>query len=253
MPYNIKRIGFAPASHPLNVAVRACFKRAGFQRIRLWLNKDVSMLSFRFELGKHPPFNSRQEARAELRRLLAEVGIEPCQTEPFVDEFQGDQVNGAFCPPDATGQGVAGLVGTAETYAKTTVTNQKRRRSKRRAPPRVLTAEEAEAVRRLCDRAWAATKASEIELLGPEMLRIGELADPGLNREVNVAFLALLTPEPELDVSRPHEVAEWCGYLLTQPRERARVLAMPAHRVRDGLTGEAVPAYAQLLKVLERT
>ncbi len=120
MPYEITRIGYAPAKHPLNVAVRACFKRAGFQNIRLWLNRDLSMLSFRFKLGKHPPFVSRKEAREELRRQLAEVGIEPCRGEPFVEEFQGDQVDGAFCPPDATGPAVAGLVDAAMLKRKPT-------------------------------------------------------------------------------------------------------------------------------------
>ncbi len=92
-------IGFLPASDPFNRKVRRCFRKAGFRRIKLELNKDRSMMTFWLGRETHPALKRSRQTHSMLRRLLREVGINLSPDEISVS-FRGDTIFGAFTPPD---------------------------------------------------------------------------------------------------------------------------------------------------------
>jgi hypothetical protein len=95
----IETIGFLPYHDPYNRKVRACFKKAGFKRIKLELNKDRSLMSFGLGRETNPPLKTSRQAKAMLRRILRDIGIDLAQDEMCVS-FRGDTISGAFTPPD---------------------------------------------------------------------------------------------------------------------------------------------------------
>lgn len=95
----IEPIGFAPASDPFNRKVRDCFRRAGFKRIRLQLNKDYSMLGFTMLPGTHPAFKTHRQAHAGVRLLLRKAGVDFARNDELFVKISGDVVEGAFSPP----------------------------------------------------------------------------------------------------------------------------------------------------------
>ena len=99
MRLKLERIGFLPPSDPWNRKVRACFTKAGFQRVKLELNADRSMLSFWMERGTHPAFKSGRQAHTLMIRLLREAGISLVGDTMSVS-LKGDTIDGAFVPPD---------------------------------------------------------------------------------------------------------------------------------------------------------
>lgn len=94
----LKWIGFLPASDPFNRKVRRCFKKAGFKRIKLELNKDRSMMTFWLGREAHPTLRTSRQTHAMLRRLLRDAGIELAHDDMSVS-FRGDTIFGAFTPP----------------------------------------------------------------------------------------------------------------------------------------------------------
>jgi hypothetical protein len=96
----IKSIGFLPTSHPFNKRIRACFTQAGFTRIKLELNKDRSMLTFRMAHGKHWRFKTHRQAHAGVRLLLRKGGLDFATDHELFVKLTGDGIEGAFTPPD---------------------------------------------------------------------------------------------------------------------------------------------------------
>lgn len=95
----VETIGFLPDDDPYNLRVRACLERAGFQKVRLDLNADRSMLSFRMELGKHPRLATNKQAHATVRLLLRKAGIDFARPDELFVTLKGDLIDGAFTPP----------------------------------------------------------------------------------------------------------------------------------------------------------
>lgn len=95
----LETIGFLPASDPFNRKVRDCFRKAGFKRIRLQLNKDRSMLSFRMMPGTHPALQTHRQAHAAVRLLLRKAGVDFARNDELFVKINGDAVEGAFTPP----------------------------------------------------------------------------------------------------------------------------------------------------------
>ena len=89
-----------PASDPFNRKVRACFEKAGFTSIKLELNKDRSMLSFRLEHGTHRAFKTQKQAHAAVRLLLRKAAVDFARTHELFVTLKGDVLDGAFTPPD---------------------------------------------------------------------------------------------------------------------------------------------------------
>lgn len=96
----IETIGFLPDDDPYNVRVRTCFERAGFQKVRLELNADRSLLGFKMELGTHPRLATKKQAHATVRRLLRKAGIDFARPDELCVTLRGDLIDGAFSPPD---------------------------------------------------------------------------------------------------------------------------------------------------------
>jgi hypothetical protein len=100
MHAKIERIGFLPAGDSFNRKVRDCFRRAGFKRIRLRLNQDRSMLSFRMLAGTHPALQTHRQAHASVRLLLRKVGVDFARDDELSVKLSGDALDGAFTPPN---------------------------------------------------------------------------------------------------------------------------------------------------------
>jgi hypothetical protein len=95
----IDPIGFAPDSDPFNRKVRACFEKAGFTSIKLELNADRSLLSFRMLPGTHPAFKTHRQAHAAVRLLLRKAGVDFARSNELFVKLSGDLIDGAFTPP----------------------------------------------------------------------------------------------------------------------------------------------------------
>ena len=95
----LETIGFLPASDPFNQKVRACFQKAGFQNIKLELNADRSLLSFKMLPGTHPAFKTHRQAHAAVRRLLRKAGVDFARSDELFVKLSGDAIDGAFTPP----------------------------------------------------------------------------------------------------------------------------------------------------------
>ncbi|MHC1767360.1 MAG: hypothetical protein AB9869_24295 [Verrucomicrobiia bacterium] len=94
----IETIGFLPYSDPFKRKVRRCFRKAGFKRIKLELNKDRSMMTFWLGRATHPALRTSRQAHAMLRRILRAAGISLTLDDMSVS-FRGDTLFGAFTPP----------------------------------------------------------------------------------------------------------------------------------------------------------
>ena len=91
--------GFLPASDPFNRKVRRCFKKAGFKRIKLELNKDRSMMTFWLGREMHSALKTSRQTHAMLRRILRDAGIDLAHDDMAVS-FRGNTISGALTPPD---------------------------------------------------------------------------------------------------------------------------------------------------------
>jgi hypothetical protein len=100
MRQKIEPIGFLPDSDPFNERVRACFGKAGFTRIKLKLNADRSLLSFSMEHGTYPRLKTQRQAHATARRLLRKAGVDFARAGELFVTLKGDNIDGAFTPPD---------------------------------------------------------------------------------------------------------------------------------------------------------
>ncbi len=95
----ILTIGFLRYHDPYNRKVRACFRRAGFKRIKLQLNKDRSMMTFWLGRETHLALRTSRQTHAMLRRLLSDAGIELAHDDMSAS-LRGDTICGGFTPPD---------------------------------------------------------------------------------------------------------------------------------------------------------
>jgi hypothetical protein len=97
-PPKSKWVGFLPSSAPFHKMVHGCFTKAGFNGIRVGINKDYSLATFWLKRGAHLPFRGRKQAKAALFRLLRAEGVN-LEAETLAVAMEGDSICGAFIPP----------------------------------------------------------------------------------------------------------------------------------------------------------
>jgi hypothetical protein len=109
-------------------------------------------------------------------------------------------------------------------------------------------------IRCFCAQARAATDADARARMIVQLLGLGHLADPALDREADDALAALnaqapaIPQLPVLNANEPEGIIRWCRYVLSQPADRAIVLSRPLHPVMGRLTDEAAPAVGRVLR-----
>lgn len=91
-------IGFLPSSTSYHKKIHGCFAKAGFNSIRIGINRDYSMATFWLKQRAHPPLRNRKQAKAALYRLLRAGGVN-LAAETLTVVAEGDSICGAFMPP----------------------------------------------------------------------------------------------------------------------------------------------------------
>lgn len=91
-------IGFLAERAPLHKRMVECFTKGGFRGIRVQINRDQSMATFRLGWGTHSRFRSQRQARECLLRLLLAGGFKVNRNGLSPVAFRRDGVEGAISP-----------------------------------------------------------------------------------------------------------------------------------------------------------
>ena len=107
-------------------------------------------------------------------------------------------------------------------------------------------------------KAWfrkhAVTGADDRARMIIQLLGLGHLADPALDREVDDALVVpnqqapALDQLPVLNANEPEGITRWCRYVLSQPADQAIALSQPLHPVMGKLTDDAAIAVGRVLR-----
>jgi hypothetical protein len=92
------RIGFLAGDSPPLQRLIECFTKAGFRRIRIQINRDHSMATFRLRWGTHSRFRGQRQAHACVLRLLRAEGFRLNSKDLSPIAFRSNEVDGAFSP-----------------------------------------------------------------------------------------------------------------------------------------------------------
>lgn len=92
------KIGFLPEGSPFHQRLLECFTKAGFKDIRIQINRDRSIATFRLQWGTYSRFCGLRQAHRCVLRLLRAAGfrLSPDDLSPIA--FRDDGVEAAFCP-----------------------------------------------------------------------------------------------------------------------------------------------------------
>ena len=92
------RIGFLPENTRSYERVVRCLTNAGFGSIRVQINRDHSMATFRLKWGTQSRLRGQRQAHARLLRLLLTGGFKLNRSDLSPITISSSGVEGAFSP-----------------------------------------------------------------------------------------------------------------------------------------------------------